>query len=981
MTSSALPIRPLPTKVAAQIKSSTTIISLNSVVLELVKNSLDAAAHTIAVTVDYQKGGCVVEDDGIGIPSLEFKDGGGLGKLYHTSKFECTHEVYGRSGIFLSSLASLALVSITSRHRADATTNSVTYHQSNTISRLCPAPAKYDLAYEHGTKVIVTNLFGNLPVRVKHRALSLQRNGDIDKEWDELTRLLTSLLIAFQNPIKLIFEDSSKSRKTIIRGRKKRSDQKKSQDEPTDRAILDIAQVASILSQVGYISSTEFGSWVSASARASGISVRSAISLVPSPTKQVQFISFGINPLNQQSNANVLYDEINRLFTKSSFGAEDYCPPEIADELQGLNLGDIQKGGRGQLEKGYRAHAKGVNRWPMFYIRIDLKKQSEIINEKSGPLSSEKSLENILSVLNAMICQFLEQYNFSTPRCRRGEKRPQENVVEAENKEYQPSKRPKCCTTTNPAVVVGDVQTTQEDFLNPLLKLPNRPQSSRMPPGTLRPDLASWSRIKAGKNKDILEEICGGLPRRKSKSITSLDKLPDSESGEGRRLKESLRPASFPTTPIPTELCESTPLDHTALETQTETLPPTVAEADSIEQDPSNHVIAWMSPVSKKVLHINKRTGQTMPLQSTGPIPFRPISATSQFSVKSKRDHSQSPAPTPWIDSVLQNWENPVFRLPEYPIPSLRPATPIHPEQGDNGFAARLRNGAGNTSDFSFSFNGRLTKARLAKAKVLAQVDKKFILLRMAVLPSEAGDDQQVLVLVDQHAADERINVEQLFIEVCSQTVDTTSLSQPISFKVSSQEAQLFTSQSDYFASWGCLYSVSREETQSQYSAVKISALPTLIYERCRTEPKLAIDMLRSEIWMRKDAGVTPKPRALEPNSEPAPWPQLISQCPRGIIELLSSRACRSSIMFNDKLRNKECGTLITKLAQCVFPFYCAHGRPSMVPILNLGTMCNGDTAGIALNDAATAFGNFAEHEKDAEQFAQAYMTWRHNQG
>ena len=41
--------------------------------------------------------------------------------------------------------------------------------------------------------------------------------------------------------------------------------------------------------------------------------------------------------------------------------------------------------------------------------------------------------------------------------------------------------------------------------------------------------------------------------------------------------------------------------------------------------------------------------------------------------------------------------------------------------------------------------------------------------------------------------------------------------------------------------------------------------------------------------------------------------------------------------MFNDELSLEECGSLVLRLADCAFPFQCAHGRPSMVPIVNLG--------------------------------------------
>jgi DNA mismatch repair protein MLH3 len=42
------------------------------------------------------------------------------------------------------------------------------------------------------------------------------------------------------------------------------------------------------------------------------------------------------------------------------------------------------------------------------------------------------------------------------------------------------------------------------------------------------------------------------------------------------------------------------------------------------------------------------------------------------------------------------------------------------------------------------------------------------------------------------------------------------------------------------------------------------------------------------------------------------------------------------AIMFSDELSNDQCKALISRLANCAFPFQCAHGRPSMIPLLNL---------------------------------------------
>ena len=78
-------ILPLPVDVIAQIKSSIAITSLAGAVLDLIKNSLDAKACKVEITVDFPRGSCTVEDDGLGIHPAEFHEEGGLGKLHSES--------------------------------------------------------------------------------------------------------------------------------------------------------------------------------------------------------------------------------------------------------------------------------------------------------------------------------------------------------------------------------------------------------------------------------------------------------------------------------------------------------------------------------------------------------------------------------------------------------------------------------------------------------------------------------------------------------------------------------------------------------------------------------------------------------------------------------------------------------------------------------------------------------------------------------
>ena len=70
----------------------------------------------------------------------------------------------------------------------------------------------------------------------------------------------------------------------------------------------------------------------------------------------------------------------------------------------------------------------------------------------------------------------------------------------------------------------------------------------------------------------------------------------------------------------------------------------------------------------------------------------------------------------------------------------------------------------------------------------------------------------------------------------------------------------------------------------------------------------------------------------------------------------LASNACRYSIMFGDFLSHEKCVELIASLAECDFCFICAHGRPSIAPLIDMKNVCKGNSsakmAGIDKNDA-----------------------------
>lgn len=206
-----------------------------------------------------------------------------------------------------------------------------------------------------------------------------------------------------------------------------------------------------------------------------------------------------------------------------------------------------------------------------------------------------------------------------------------------------------------------------------------------------------------------------------------------------------------------------------------------------------------------------------------------------------------------------------------------------------------------------------MTKDCLMKANVLQQIDRKYI----AVVA------QGNLAVIDQHAADERIRLEELRKEVLEgvERPKVTVLEYEEELTLPLGGLQLLQNYREQIEYWGWRYkilsrneaSVKRKAHQLHRSSCKaiLTAVPCI----------LGVDLTAEDLseYIRQLAQTDGS-----------------SAAPPAVLRILSFKACRGAIMFGDLLLPSECALLVEELKRTSLCFQCAHGRPTTVPLVNL---------------------------------------------
>ncbi|KAI0136937.1 hypothetical protein BJ170DRAFT_35860 [Xylariales sp. AK1849] len=938
-------IQQLPDDVVAQIKSSTTITSLNGVICGLIKNSLDSNATKITAAVDYARGNCSVEDNGTGIPPAEFGPSGGLGKLHYTSTFPARSDVHGSSGTFLASVAALSLLSITSHHHGHRSHNTISIHNSKVLARHTPSPPEQRfLSFSHGTRAAVRDLFGSMPVRVKQRAVIVDKASS-SKDWDYLKLAVVALLLPWPGRATISIRDSANQQTVVIKNSEVIVENVSDREQRSAR----ISRVSKILCQAGLSEETSSESWVALKASAGQTSISGAVCLTPVATRRIQFISIGIQPVSNERGSNVLYEEVNRLFVNSSFGVEEELRDidEVEQKRRTEDLRYKTDGYTGRELKG----RKGIDRWPMFHLHIDLGKPGNGIASQDLEEALDggrQSLKAIVDVLRAMIYEFLKKYHFRPIRFQSRQRGSPRRTTVQDADGRTPSSNNILCLSSRPVsqrssvIAKDETKASTGDLAVTRLRLSrtNESQSRSNSP------FDGWTRIKSGRRSStVVEAYDRDNPNttRKDADCNAPDRLPDPPLLDSTG---NLMRAPFSDSEILPDCSNGGEIGAA---------PRLCAE----EYQPNDDAMIWVNPVTRQRSVVDARTGfiTTQP-DEVGKGPTSDMRArlnpVKRLRTQPPQSENESSA---WLEDLLSSWQNPIFDAVERRIPVAFDETKFLSSASYSG-----KYGCHHAISDTFpNIEARVSKDALREAEVVAQVDRKFILARVPLRPSlrsAVGEPKEssLLVIIDQHAADERCRAEALMSDyfVADSTAivpgvraHTEGLDKPLQYELSISERSLFERYASLFEYWGIVYHLSPVhacllETKAILpSFLKILRLPSSIVERCRMEPRLLIDLLRKEVWKLDDGGrrIGETVSETQDNGQGPElhWLSRFHDCPQGVLDMINSRACRCAIMFNDVLTLEDCKDLLRRLADCAFPFQCAHGRPSMVPLVDLG--------------------------------------------
>ncbi len=190
---------------------------------------------------------------------------------------------------------------------------------------------------------------------------------------------------------------------------------------------------------------------------------------------------------------------------------------------------------------------------------------------------------------------------------------------------------------------------------------------------------------------------------------------------------------------------------------------------------------------------------------------------------------------------------------------------------------------------------------RLPSMTVLGQFDDTYLV-------AETADG---LLLVDQHAADERVNYERLRAAFDG-GVTTQTLAEPVVVGLTAREAELADAYVEALSRLGFRVREASEDARGPSDrSLEVTTVPAILAERVgEAAPDIARDLLE----------------------------EFVGGDPEGTVDsvvddILGDLACHPSIKGNTSLREGTVTGLLEALDDCENPYACPHGRPTVIEL------------------------------------------------
>lgn len=181
-----------------------------------------------------------------------------------------------------------------------------------------------------------------------------------------------------------------------------------------------------------------------------------------------------------------------------------------------------------------------------------------------------------------------------------------------------------------------------------------------------------------------------------------------------------------------------------------------------------------------------------------------------------------------------------------------------------------------------------LTKSAMADYRIVGQVFETFWIIEY----------KDKLMVMDQHAAHEKVKYEKLISQIRNKEVVSQSLNPPIIIALSSTEHVLLSEYMENFENVGF------EIEDFGGNDISIRAIPMDLYGK---EPKELFLEIVDELSSGRIKGV-----------------------PEVINEKLASMSCKAAVKGNNAMTFKEVEALLNELMELDNPYNCPHGRPTI---------------------------------------------------